>query len=66
MGNQTVRTVLDALVSIAEVPAAALTQRVKRAVAEQTVEAVRVRTRMAGKIFTFPVAEKFVMLLCHI
>ena len=62
VGHQAVGAVLDPLFGIAEIPPAALPERIKRTVAEQTVEPFRIRPRMAGKKFTFPVAEKPVMI----
>lgn len=60
--HQASGAVLDAVFQIAEISTAALPEGVKRAVTEQTVEMLRVRSRMAGKELTFPVAEEFIML----
>lgn len=62
MRYQTVGAVLDALVCILKVSTAALTECIQRTVTEQAVEMFRIRAGMAGEIFTFPVAEKFIML----
>lgn len=57
MREQAVRAVLDAALVIAEISAAAGSQRIKRAPAEEAVEILRVCARVAGKEFTFPVGE---------
>ena len=58
VGNQAARAVLDPVFCITEIPAAFLSQRVQRTVAEQAVEVLRIRALMTGKIFTFFMAEK--------
>ena len=62
MRDQTVGAVLDALVGISKIPAAALTERIQRTVAKQAVEMFRICAGMAGKKFALPVAEKFITL----
>lgn len=57
MRKEAVRAVLDAALVIAEIPAAARPQRVERTPAEEAVEILRIRARVAGKEFTFPVRE---------
>ena len=61
MRDRTFRAVLDARCSPAEIPSAVLPERVQRAIAEKTVEPFRIGVLMAWEIFTFPVAEEFVM-----
>lgn len=61
VGNQAARAVLDSVFCITEIPAAFLSQRVQRTVAEQAVEVLRIRALMTGKIFTFFMAEKRVL-----
>ena len=53
----TVCAVLDAGLGVAEIAAALPSQRIERTVAEQTVEVLLVRARMAGEILTFPVLK---------
>ena len=67
MRKSAVRTVFIALFIIPVVPAAFLSQRVQRAIAEQAVELRLVNTLVAGKVFAFFVLEKLMMkfLLCH-
>jgi hypothetical protein len=55
---QTARTVLDPSADIRKIAAALIAQHIKRAIAEQTVEIIRVIRIVARKVFTFPVAEK--------
>ena len=52
MGTQACRTVLAPLLRIPEITAAAVSQTVQRAVAENTAEGIRIRTCMAGKVLT--------------
>jgi hypothetical protein len=66
VGNEAVRTILDTFFSISEISAASLTERIEGTVTEKAVEPIRVRTGMAGKKFTFPVAEKAVVFLYHV
>ena len=61
VGNLAARAVLDPVFCIAEIPAAFLSQRVQRTVAEQAVEVLRIRALMTGKIFTFFMTEKRVL-----
>ena len=56
------RAVLDAASRVGKRAAAAFAQRVQRAVAEQTVEALRVSPRMAGEEFTFTILKKLIVL----
>ena len=51
MRKQAVRAVLDTVVQNPEITAAFRAQRVQRTVAEQTVEILRVRACMTGKVF---------------
>ena len=62
MRYEAIGAVLDALVCISKISPAALTECIQRTVTEQAVEMFRIRAGMAGKKFTFPVAEKFIML----
>ena len=61
MGNKAVRAVFDALFRITEIASAAFAQCVQRTVTEQAVKTFRVGTLMAGKIFTFSMAEEFII-----
>ena len=61
MGDQTVGAVLDPLGGILEVAAAFISQRVQRAVAEQSAEGLGIGAFVAGEIFAFPVLGKVVM-----
>ena len=63
-------TILDPAFSILKIAAAALSECIQRAVAEQTVETFRICCFMAGENLTFPVTEVFVMFhlfpaFCH-
>ena len=62
MGKQAAGTVLDAAFRVGKFPAALLAQGIKRAVAEQTVEAVGVGRGVTGEKLTFPVLVKGVFL----
>jgi hypothetical protein len=53
-----VRAILEALFIVTEIAAAFSAQCVKRAVTEKTVEGFRIRSLMAGEVFTFSVLEK--------
>ena len=57
------RAVLEAVLQIAELPAAALPQRVERTIAEKTVEALPVRPRVAGEMLALSVLREGVMLV---
>ena len=58
-----VRTVFDIFfAAVFEMAAAFITEEIKRAEAEQAVKIIVVRHLVAGKIFAFPVAEKFVVI----
>ena len=58
MGKQAVGTVLDAAFRVGKFPAALLAQGIKRAVAEQTVEAVLLCCLVAGEVFTLTVLKE--------
>ena len=58
MRVQTFAAVLYAILRVDEVAAAAVTQHIQRAIAEQAVEIVGVGLRMAGEIFAFSIAEE--------
>ena len=58
MWQLAVGAVFDPLLSDLKVPAAFFPQCIQWTVAEQAVEVLRVRYFVAGKIFTFFVAEK--------
>ena len=62
MGFYAAGAVLDSIFRIGKTSAAAVAQRIQRAIAEQAVEVFFLYTLMAGKIFTVPVLEKFVVL----
>ena len=61
VGAQAVGAVLDALGIVAKIAAAAVAQGVKRAIAEQAAEGLRVRAGVAGVILTFLILEKIIM-----
>ena len=61
MRDRTFRAVLDTCFGPAEIPSAVLSERVQRAIAEKAVEPFRIGVLMTWEIFTFPVAEEFVM-----
>ena len=58
MRVQAFAAVLYAVLRVDEVAAAAVTQHIQRAIAEQAVEIVGVGLRMAGEIFAFSIAEE--------
>ena len=60
-----VHAVFDARLRVAEVPAAFAPEDVQRAVAEQAVEALRVRRLVSGKVFTVGILKKRVVPLFH-
>ena len=62
MGNDAVRAVLDPLAVIAEIPPAVRSHHIERAVAEQAVKLPRVRDPVTGKIFTFCILKKRILL----
>ena len=62
MGFETVGAVLDTRIGVAEAAAALIAQAVQRAIAEQAVKAFLLHALMAGKILTFPILKKLVML----
>jgi hypothetical protein len=62
MRDQAIGAVLDSLLRVPEVSSAVRSQHVERTVAEQAAEASRVRNPVAGKIFTFRILEKGIML----
>ena len=55
VGNCTVAAVLNSVFCIFEIPTALLTGKIKRAVAEQTVEIIRIAVFVTGKIFALAV-----------
>ena len=55
MGPQTAAAVLDAVIQILEIAAAAAAQRIERTVAEQAVEILRMVRRVAGEKFALNV-----------
>lgn len=57
VGVEAAGTVLAAIRTDHKVSPAPGPQQIERTPAEQTVEILRVRPRMAGKVFTFPVGE---------
>ena len=61
MGTQTIGAILYSGFCVAEIASAGVTQGVKRAVAKQAAEGVRVCSFMAWKIFTTCVLVKFVV-----
>ena len=63
MGDHAIAAVLDAVFRIGEIPAALVAKRIKRAIAEQAIEILRIVRLMAGKIFAFRVAKKGICLL---
>ena len=62
MGKGAVRAVLDPVFGIGAVAAAFSAQRIKRAIAEQTIELVLRDVCVAGKVFALPILKKTVML----
>ena len=58
MGKHTGRAVLDPLLIVAEVPAAAPAQGVERTVAEEAVEVLRPGGPVAGEILTILILKK--------
>ena len=62
MRDQTICAVFYSLFRIPVIPSAALSKRIKWAIAKQAVKVLRVCTGMTGKVLTLPVAEEFVML----
>ena len=61
VGPQASRAILIAALCIGEFAAALIPQGIQWAIAEQAAESFRIRTLMAGKIFTFPVLKKIVI-----
>ena len=61
VGDQTVGAVLDPLGGIFEISAAFISQRVQRAVAEQSAEGLGIGALVAGKILAFTVLVEIVM-----
>ena len=59
--DQTVGAVLDSLCSVFEVSTAFVSQRVQRAVAEQSAEGLGIGALMTGEVFAFPVLIEIVM-----
>ena len=64
VGVETARTVLAAVGTDHKISSAPGPQQIEGAVTEQTVEILRIRSRMAGKVFTFPVGEVGVFFVC--
>ena len=58
MGQGTAAAVLDAILCITGIAAAALSQRIKRTITEQTVKCLRITAPVAGKGTAGPVLEK--------
>ena len=56
----TVFTVFDFSTGVFEIAAAFVTQKIKGAKTKQTIKIVFVRRRMARKIFTLTITEKFI------
>ncbi len=52
VGDVAAAAILDSFAVIAEIAAAALSKRIKRAIAEQAVKILRILHLMAGKILT--------------
>ena len=61
-----IRAILESLFIVAEAAAAFSSQCVKRAIAEKTVEGLRIRALMTGEVFTFAVLEKRIVLFTHV
>lgn len=61
MGYETAGAVLYPVRSIGIITAAQIAKSIKGAVAEQTVEIVRIDLKMTGKKFTFPVLKEIIM-----
>ena len=61
MRKLTIRAIFKSLLIIFEISAAFVSKGIKRAIAEQTAERFRIRTRMTGEILTFPVLEKIIV-----
>ena len=61
MGLQAIGAILNAVGQILKSAAALVTQRIKRAIAEQAIEGFWICSLMAGKILAFPVLKKFVI-----
>ena len=65
MREQAAGTVLDSVLRIAETAAAATSECVQRAVAEQAAKGLGIRPRVTGVEFAELVLEKIVMLFLH-
>jgi hypothetical protein len=63
VGEKTVGTVLDPFGSVGKLTAAFVVQNVEGAVAEHTVELIRIGVRMAGEIFAVTVTEETMVML---
>ena len=61
MGYQAVGAVLDAFVCVLEVATAFVSQRIQRAVTEQSAEGLGIGAFVAGEVFTFPVLVEIIM-----
>jgi hypothetical protein len=61
MGQMAVRTILDVFFArVLKIAAALSAQKIQRAVAEQAVKAVALRSGVAGKILTCAIVKEFV------
>ena len=58
MRYNTVCTIFISTFCVGKISSTVFSQRIKRAIAEKTVKFLRICTLMAGKIFTFFMAEK--------
>ena len=63
MRDRAVRADFFAAFAVLKVSAASFTQRIQRAVAEQTIKIILGHTRMAGEKFTFPILKKCVVFI---
>ena len=57
VGVETAAAILAAISTDYEAAATPGSQQIERTPAKQTVEILRVRSRMAGKVFTFPMGK---------
>ena len=58
MGAQAAWAIFNSILQIGEIATAAITQRIKRTVAEKAIEVFAVFDLVAGEIFIFFVLEK--------
>ena len=61
VGSQAAGAILDPIFRIAKSAAAAVAKTIQRTIAEKAAEGFRIRSMMAGKIFTFSVLKKIIM-----